>query len=481
MAASSKITNDLFVWGNVVSGQSSDLSEFTPDPITKTVPGEKAGDLLYAAKYNTILRESTLIPYSLIEALRYGPYGQQSGEILDGSSTSYNNTWDADLSSMTIDYGINSTDINTDLVPQLRTIFNQYLKYAQTYRSIQANCWTNPRTFEIVDASDTNTGVASTVDGSSNVLLYLPSTIVANINGTSSNITTTTDNTHDLYLTGVTSGATTTLKRNTHMSINGSTLTIGTFTNPGEILLPDGNLHYGGIKILDGVHYSGITLSYDNSDYSIQIGTGGFTLDLQTPTGYDNLLRISDEGNSIGDYQILQFDQETFVGEETHPDYCFEFKRPIRMSNKIAIANDLLFTGNSVESSTYHINSSGTGKLNTVDFVSIGTNNTFVPNAYITTIVAQTVTATSDARLKENIKTFEPHESILDLDVVEFDYKETGKHAIGCIAQELQEICPEIVHEDKNGYLSIEENKIVYLLLDEVKKLRKELDELKGK
>jgi hypothetical protein len=63
---------------------------------------------------------------------------------------------------------------------------------------------------------------------------------------------------------------------------------------------------------------------------------------------------------------------------------------------------------------------------------------------------------------------------------VEFDYINTGNHQIGCLAQDLQEICPEIVNTDENGYLSINESKIVYLLLQEVKKLRKEVDELKG-
>ena len=48
------------------------------------------------------------------------------------------------------------------------------------------------------------------------------------------------------------------------------------------------------------------------------------------------------------------------------------------------------------------------------------------------------------------------------------------------MAQDLQEICPEIVHEGKDGYLTIEENKIVYLLLDEIKKLKKEIEDLRG-
>ena len=69
--------------------------------------------------------------------------------------------------------------------------------------------------------------------------------------------------------------------------------------------------------------------------------------------------------------------------------------------------------------------------------------------------------------------------TILNLPIKEFDYKETKEHTIGCLAQDLQEICPEIVKENKDGYLTIEESKIVYLLLDEVKKLRNEVDEMK--
>lgn len=94
-------------------------------------------------------------------------------------------------------------------------------------------------------------------------------------------------------------------------------------------------------------------------------------------------------------------------------------------------------------------------------------------------IKANTFTATSDIRLKENIKDWKPSKSILDLKIKEFDYKENKQHAIGCIAQDLQEICPEIVHEMPDGYLAIEESKLVYLLLDEVKKLKEEVSELK--
>lgn len=96
------------------------------------------------------------------------------------------------------------------------------------------------------------------------------------------------------------------------------------------------------------------------------------------------------------------------------------------------------------------------------------------------TCKAGTFNASSDARLKENIKEYACDKSILDLPVKKFDFIDGPKSQIGCIAQDLQVICPEIVHEGEDGYLSIQESKIVYLLLQEVKKLRAEVDELKG-
>lgn len=92
---------------------------------------------------------------------------------------------------------------------------------------------------------------------------------------------------------------------------------------------------------------------------------------------------------------------------------------------------------------------------------------------------ATSFNATSDARLKENFQSFISQKSILDLPIYKFDFIDGLKNQIGCKAQDLQEICPEIVNEGSDGYLSIQESKIVYLLLEEVKKLRAEIEELK--
>ena len=94
-------------------------------------------------------------------------------------------------------------------------------------------------------------------------------------------------------------------------------------------------------------------------------------------------------------------------------------------------------------------------------------------------ITAYSFNAQSDKRLKENIIDYKPEKSILDLPIKKFDFIDGPKNQIGCIAQDLKEICPEIVNENEKGYLSIQESKLVYLLLDEVKKLKNEVEELK--
>lgn len=94
-------------------------------------------------------------------------------------------------------------------------------------------------------------------------------------------------------------------------------------------------------------------------------------------------------------------------------------------------------------------------------------------------MTAESFYASSDLKLKENIKDYTPDNSILDLPIVEFDFKESKSHQIGCIAQDLQNLFPELVSTSENDYLTIAENKLVYLCILEIKKLRAELDALK--
>jgi hypothetical protein len=107
-----------------------------------------------------------------------------------------------------------------------------------------------------------------------------------------------------------------------------------------------------------------------------------------------------------------------------------------------------------------------------------------------------TAFASSDKRLKENII---PIDNALDkiekLDGVEFDWTDEyiqresngkgeddyffRKHDVGLIAQQVQGILPEVVAIRDDGYLAIKYEKIVPLLVECIKELKKEINELK--
>lgn len=115
--------------------------------------------------------------------------------------------------------------------------------------------------------------------------------------------------------------------------------------------------------------------------------------------------------------------------------------------------------------------SQGDTTLNYNTGIYVGTdNNLYAPQLYLT----------SDKRLKENERPYKSDKSILDLPIYKYDYINGSKNQIGCMAQDLKEICPEIVEEDEKGYLHIQESKIVYLLIEEIKKLKEEIKNLKN-
>ena len=100
------------------------------------------------------------------------------------------------------------------------------------------------------------------------------------------------------------------------------------------------------------------------------------------------------------------------------------------------------------------------------------------------------VTAYSDARLKTNVNTIDNALDIVDqLRGVSFDWIESGKHSIGVIAQEIEEVLPEVVltkkvfdeaNPEEREIKSVDYGKIVGVLINAIKELRAEVAELKG-
>jgi len=94
----------------------------------------------------------------------------------------------------------------------------------------------------------------------------------------------------------------------------------------------------------------------------------------------------------------------------------------------------------------------------------------------------------SDKRLKDNIIRIEnPLEKVSKIGGYTYDWNdkqntyEVGSKDFGVIAQEIQEVLPELVTERDNGYLAVKYEKIVPLLIESIKELKQEIDDIKQK
>ena len=136
-------------------------------------------------------------------------------------------------------------------------------------------------------------------------------------------------------------------------------------------------------------------------------------------------------------------------------------------------------------SSTIH-----SGSTNNYQFNSIGVGSTTVASGVDGEIRAQTdITAfySSDERLKENIQPIvDALSKVESISGNTYDWKagfetihsHTG-HDIGVIAQEIEKVLPEVVINRETGYKAVQYEKIIALLIEAVKELKEEVNELK--
>jgi hypothetical protein len=92
----------------------------------------------------------------------------------------------------------------------------------------------------------------------------------------------------------------------------------------------------------------------------------------------------------------------------------------------------------------------------------------------------------SDRRFKDNlVRISEPNEKIKKINGYEFDWNENhalykNTHDVGVVAQEIEEVLPEIVIERDDGYKAVKYEKIIALLIESNKDLLKRVEELES-
>ena len=148
-------------------------------------------------------------------------------------------------------------------------------------------------------------------------------------------------------------------------------------------------------------------------------------------------------------------------------------------NDKVSMKNETTFTNGIDVTSAVQSSSTTTGTVKIAGGVGI------VKNLHVggTLNVGSTITgaadviAFSDRKLKENIETLDG-KKVLDMRGVSFTRKDTGAESSGVIAQEIQKIAPELVH-DTEGTLGVAYGNLVGYLIEAIKDQQKQIDELK--
>ena len=150
----------------------------------------------------------------------------------------------------------------------------------------------------------------------------------------------------------------------------------------------------------------------------------------------------------------------------------------------------------------------GTTNHNTGVYVGGRYAGFFDGDAYVTgTLTSYSLVTPSDIRLKENVVQLSSEEescgetlaSVMDMNIVKYNYTDrpsmdsdtaqvkakipnAAKKQLhyGLIAQELQEIYPDLVIEGQDGYLGVNYVELVPILIRSIQELKQEIDDVKG-
>jgi len=133
------------------------------------------------------------------------------------------------------------------------------------------------------------------------------------------------------------------------------------------------------------------------------------------------------------------------------------------------------FTVVSTGSSILNVNANGVNVSGILTSTTLSTGNV-VSSGIVT---AQDFDSLSDVNYKENVNTVsDALDKVNQLRGVKFDWKESGLPSYGVIAQELQEVLPELVHG--NDPKTVNYNGIIGVLIEAIKELKAEVEELKN-
>ena len=270
-----------------------------------------------------------------------------------------------------------------------------------------------------------------------------------------------------------------------------TTAVVGSATTFTEDLVVSGDARVTGILT---VGTSSITL--DGINNTIKVGTGltlsssGIVAGVITATSFvgsisgtatstTNIPNLSGDITSVNTVTTLatvNANVGTFGSGGAIPSITVNAKGLITGVTTTAVSSGTAITDDTSTNASRFLTftSATSGSISAANVSS--TKLTFNPSTGLLTVVD--INSTSDLNLKENVQTVENAlETVNALRGVSFDWKETGRSSYGVIAQELQEILPDLVNDGE--VKSVNYNGIIGVLIEAIKELKKEVEDLK--
>jgi hypothetical protein len=254
------------------------------------------------------------------------------------------------------------------------------------------------------------------------------------------------------------------------LDVDGNANISGTLTMGGNINIQDGDT----LRIGTGAD---LRLYHDGSDsYIDDIGTGDLyirandQLRLQKYTG-ENMI-ICNVDNAVQ----LYYDN----------------------AQKMQTTSDGIYVTGNVQSTTGHYEGPSAGDYMDIQSSVIDFNINSAIKVRIESdgdvhadgdVIAYSTTVPSDERLKTDIERIEnATDKVSQLNGYTFTYKADGKKSAGVIAQEVEKVLPTAVSEkelplkmdDGVAYKTVQHDQIIGLLIESIKELKQEINELKG-
>ena len=257
------------------------------------------------------------------------------------------------------------------------------------------------------------------------------------------------------------------------LNADGGNVGIGT-TSPSE------KLHVSGIVkansfVGDGSKLTGISSSKWLGSGNIYYSGGKVGIGTSSPK---RLLHIVDDPSGHS------FSSSSQLVVENDSDVQIQLLGPTDSHSIIYFGDDDYNTGrisywHKNDTMYFYVADSSRMIINSSGNVGIGTNSPSEKLHVSGKVKGTSFVNSSDRTKKQNIKSLENAiEIVQNLRGVEFEWKENGQKSIGFIAQEVEEILPEIVHGEE-GEKSVEYGNLTAILIEAVKAQQAQIEDLK--